>query len=52
MQRVSGNEFFGTSANLPGFYRSDVDVVNLTAAEDYPDALEGAARGATDSAPI
>ncbi len=52
VQRVSGSGLYGTSANIAGYYPIGLDVVYLTTAEDYPDALAGAARGATDAAPI
>ncbi len=52
LQRVSGSGLYGTSASLAGYYPKGLDVVYVTTAENYPDALAGAARGATDAAPI
>ncbi|MGB3859604.1 MAG: cell wall-binding repeat-containing protein [Ornithinimicrobium sp.] len=52
VQRVSGTNRYETSADLAGYYPRGVNVVYLTTGDDFPDALSGAARAATDSGPV
>lgn len=52
VQRVQGSNAYGTAASLAQFYPSGLDVVYVTTAANYPDALSSAARAGRLDAPV
>ena len=52
MQRVSGEDRYGTAAALAGYYASGQQRVYLASGEDFPDALAAAALAGKEHAPL
>ena len=52
LQRVAGEDRYGTAAAMAGFYPAGGDRVYLASGETFPDALAGAALAADQQAPL